>query len=104
MQAWCNLSVDSPNRIFNVEARDYIDGKMREAMQALVDHITDSDEFRDEVGIPRVGREPDYLNGRFCLRCRNSLPMDTVEPCDVCGAPTVFRGSFEGLLYEKGTP
>jgi hypothetical protein len=57
--------------------------------------------LRDMCGVPRKGREPDYLNGRWCIKCHNSLPEDWgVKPCDICGAATGFQGSLDGLLAD----
>lgn len=66
----------------------FIEGKMKAATDALHDHLR----------IPRKGREPDYLYGRWCVKCHNSLPQEWVEPCDVCGAATVIQGGLDGLL------
>lgn len=58
------------------------------------------DAVHDFFGIPREGREPDYLNGRWCIKCDNSLPDDWQGPCDVCGyAPTPI--SLDGLLARE---
>jgi hypothetical protein len=89
------MTVENPERLFQVHAKDTA---MEYVLQKIVDALSEKDEFRDMVGLPRKGREPDYLYGRWCIRCHNSLPEGWVQPCDVCGAQTVFRGSFEGLL------
>ncbi len=92
---------------FQVQAKD---PAMQAVLQKIVDQVSDSDEFRDMARIPRKGREPDYLYGRWCIRCHNSLPDDWgIKPCDVCGADTgsrTFRcGSGEmGTLYWSNPP
>lgn len=81
-------------KYFEVTAKDTKDQYIADMLQKMLD----SDRHRDMLGLPRKGREPDYFNGRWCVRCHNSLPLDWVEPCDVCGAATVFQGSLHGLL------
>jgi len=85
---------------FTVHAKD---PEMEAVLQKIVDFNVDKDEFRDMLGLPRKGREPDYLHGRWCIRCHNSLPDDWKDPCDVCGAQTVWPGgqAFAGLLVES---
>lgn len=90
---------------FTVHAKDPKDAALAEMAQKVFDHILESDEARDMCGIPRKGREPDYLYGRWCVRCHNSLPDDWgIKPCDVCGAATGSI-SLNGLLAaaEVGT-
>ena len=56
--------------------------------------------FHDAHGVVRPGREPDYLNGRWCVKCHNSLPEGWRRPCDVCG----FNNgpiSLDGLVGDK---
>jgi hypothetical protein len=57
------------------------------------------DTIHDRFGYARPGRQPDYLMGRWCVRCHNSLPEDWAGPCDICGAAT---GSIllDGLLAD----
>lgn len=87
------MIVDNPERLFTVVIKDSAQQYMAETFQKIIDHIADSDEYRDEVGLPRKGREPDYLYGRWCIRCHNSLPEDWgIKDCDVCGAATGIQG------------
>ena len=67
---------------------EFIRKKMEEAVNT----------FHDVLGVPRLGREPDFINGRWCIKCQNSLPLDHEGPCDVCGyepRPVVF----DGMMY-----
>lgn len=92
------MSADAPERLFEAHAKD---PAMEAVLQKIVDYLADSDEFRDMAHLPRKGREPDYLYGRWCIRCHNSLPEDWgIKDCDVCGAATGFKGSLSGLLGE----
>jgi len=95
------VTIENPERLFQVHAKDTA---MEYVLQKIVDALIEKDEFRDMVGLPRKGREPDYLYGRWCIRCHNSLPEGWVQPCDVCGAKTVFSGSFEGIFKASEKP
>jgi len=67
--------------------REFIREKIEAAMDA----------FCDAYGVVRPGREPDYLYGRWCIKCHNSLPTEWSGPCDVCGyGPKPI--SLEGLV------
>jgi hypothetical protein len=85
--------MDDP--LFTVVAKKPEYEDMAAVLQKILDHVKDTDRFRDMVGIPRKGREPDYVLGRWCIRCHNSLPDDWKSPCDVCGSQTVFGGILE---------
>lgn len=78
--------------------------EVRDTLQQVINHALKQNEYRDMLGLPRIGREPDYMNGRWCIGCHNSLPMDWQGPCDVCGKATsnVGTGTFAGLLYDEG--
>ena len=79
------MKIDDPNNLFTMPEK-------REAevfLDKVMGGLRDSDQFRDMLGCVRKGREPDYRNGHWCVRCGNSLPRGWVEPCDVCGAKTV---------------
>lgn len=93
------MSTENPERLFTVVAKDPAKQEMADILQKIFDHIWETDEFRDKVGFPRKGREPDYLYGRWCVKCQNSLPEDWgIKPCDVCGAATGSKGSA-GIPY-----
>lgn len=63
------------------------------------------DVVHDLLGIPRKGREPDYIHGRWCPRCGNSLPEDhDIKPCDVCGSATGFDVKDLDGLIQEGNP
>lgn len=96
------MALPEPHPFFTVTAKDPKDAALAEMANKLFEHMQAKDEFRDMCGIPRVGREPDYLYGRWCIRCHNSLPLDWKDPCDVCGSQTVWQGgqAFAGLLAE----
>lgn len=90
------MSDETQDSLFTVKAKD---PAMEAVLQKIVDHVAESDEFRDMIGMARKGREPDYLYGRWCVRCHNSLPEDWgIKPCDVCGAATGSTVSLDGLL------
>ncbi len=71
-------------------AADYVDEKIKAAVNA----------FYDAHGVVRPGRDPDYINGRWCIGCHNSLPLDWRGPCDVCGKVNEVSGGFNGLTKE----
>lgn len=90
------MSEENPEILFTVKAKE---SAMEGVLQKIVDYLADKDEFRDMIGMPRKGREPDYLYGRWCVKCHNSLPEDWgIKPCDVCGAATGSTVSLDGLL------
>ena len=73
------------------ESMPTVDEYIREKIKAAVDG------FHDAFGVARPGREPDYLDGRWCIKCHNSLPLYWSGPCDICGyEPTAI--SLEGLM------
>lgn len=87
-----------PEPYITVHAKNPNDEALAELAQKLLDFWMSQDDVRDSMGLPRKGREPDYINGRWCVKCYNSLPLDWEEkPCDVCGAPTGIM-SLDGLL------
>ena len=71
-----------------VHAKYPLTSDTAEAIDTLLDAILAKDEYRDMLGVPRIGREPDFRNGRWCVHCSNSLPMEWTGPCDVCGGRT----------------
>jgi len=75
-------------RTISVHAKHPLSSDTEAAIDALADAILAKDEYRDMLGIPRIGREPDFQNGRWCVHCVNSLPVDWTGPCDVYGAQT----------------
>lgn len=86
-------------RLLIVEAKDPKYAESAKVMQLLLDNWLKDDKIRDMFGIPRVGREPDYLNGRWCIRCHNSLPGDWgLKPCDVCGYRSYSGNPLSGVL------
>lgn len=83
------MAMPEPHPYFTVVAKDPAKQYLDEMLQKILDHWLESDEECDKLGIPRKGRTPDYINGRWCIRCHNSLPDDWgIKPCDVCGAET----------------
>jgi hypothetical protein len=97
----------TPDPLFIVTCKSSEYEEPAKVFEKLIDHWIKSpegqkamgDAVHDLLGLPRKGREPDYLDGRFCPRCHNSLPLDWTEPCDVCGAATSSI-SFEGIIAE----
>lgn len=80
------MAMPEPHPYFTVTSKDPVEQYVADTLGKIMDHILNSDEERDYLGIPRKGREPDYLYGRWCIRCHNSLPEGWTEPCDVCVA------------------
>lgn len=87
-----------PDQFFIVHANDPEKAEEARVLQALLNAAA-KDYIYDLLGIPRPGREPDYIKGRWCVGCHNSLPDDWRGPCDVCGK--VNEGfSLDGLMAE----
>ena len=57
-----------------LQIEEFIRDKVKAAINA----------FYDAHEVVRPGREPDVINGRWCIKCGNSLPLDWKGPCDVC--------------------
>jgi len=85
----------SDDPIIIVHATHPLTSDTAAAIDAIADAVMAKDEYRDELGVPRIGREPDFQNGRWCVHCYNSLPVDWTGPCDVCGAQTSVLVSQE---------
>lgn len=97
------MAMPEPHPYFTVTAKDPAKQHLAELLQKILDHWLESDEECDKLGIPRKGRTLDYINGRWCIRCHNSLPNDWgIKPCDVCGAETGMM-PLDGLTYDVMT-
>lgn len=89
-----------PDLLFRIEAKSPEFKTHAELLQEILNTPEVENRLRDLAGIPRIGRQPDYLNGRWCIGCHNSLPDDWRGPCDVCGKVNESI-SMEGLLADS---
>lgn len=91
------MPIPEPHPYFTVYAKDPAKQYIADVMEKLISRWLEDDAVRDEMHIPRKGREPDYINGRWCIKCHNSMPVEQKTVCDVCGYSNRSIG-FDGLL------
>lgn len=94
------MSIPEPHPYFTVHAKDHAKQYIADVMEKLLAHWMEDDAVRDEMHLPRKGREPDYINGRWCIKCHNSMPVDQKTACDVCGYANRIAG-WSGVISDK---